>query len=249
MELGLDGRVALVTGATRGLGAAIALALSREGVRVLATGRDPHRLEELAARCPSPVVTVACDLHDAATAQTLPAQAVDAFGSLDIVVNNAGIVPRGAFLDTTPHDLSEMFAVNVFAPFAIIRAAGRILIPQGRGCVVNIASTAGLIGAPGLVAYSATKAAMVRMTESLAVEWADTGVRVNAIAPGAFATEAQPYDLSDEASRSRRSARIPAGRLGDPAEVAALVAYLCSDHSEFILGSTFVIDGGETARS
>lgn len=245
MDLGLAGRSALVTGASRGLGEAITRVLCGEGVRVFATGRDTGRLAELWEACPN-VVTSTCDLRDTNAARQLPRRAHEALGSLDIVVNNAGTVPRGPFVEASPGEIDEMFAINLAAPLAIAQAAGVIFLPQGRGCLINIASTAGRRGAPGLAAYSASKGAIVRLTEALAREWAGRGVRVNAIAPGAFATDAQPYPLTDGARRAGREASIPAGRLGRPVEVAALTAFLASDLSAFTTGSTVVIDGGET---
>lgn len=235
----------MVTGASRGLGSAIVEKLSAEGVQVVAVARSGGDLEALAAGCPGEVIPLVCDLSDVDAAETIPDLALEQFGRLDIIVNNAGVVTRGSLVDQGGAGLLSAFAVNLFAPMAIIRGAAPIFLAAGRGNIINIASNGGLTGVPRLAAYCGSKAALIRMTESLADEWGRSGIRVNAIAPGAFATDAQPFDLSDTAAVARRTTRIPVGRLGAPDEVASLTAFLCSDISGFIHGSTVVIDGGE----
>jgi 2-deoxy-D-gluconate 3-dehydrogenase len=245
VELNLEGRVAVVTGASRGLGAAITKTLSAEGVRVVAVARTGDDLEAVAAGCPSEVISLVRDLSDIEAAEKIPAFAVQEFGRLDIVVNNAGVVPRGGLVDQGAPGLFAAFGLNLFAPMAVIRGAAPIFLAARRGNIINIASNGGLTGVPNLAAYCGSKAALIRMTESLADEWGRSGIRVNAIAPGAFATDAQPFDLSDTAAVARRATRIPLGRLGSPEEVASLTVFLCTDVSGFIHGSTVVIDGGE----
>ncbi|CUR55523.1 putative 3-oxoacyl-(Acyl-carrier-protein) reductase [metagenome] len=245
MDLNLEGRVAVVTGASRGLGAAITEVLSAEGVLVVAVARTRSDLEALAAQCSGDVIPLVRDLSDVEGAEMIPALAVREFGRLDIIVNNAAVATRGSLVEQGGSGLHSAFAVNLFAPMAIIRGAAPIFLGAGRGNIINIASNGGLTGVPRLAAYCGSKAALIRMTESLADEWGRSGIRVNAIAPGAFATDAQPFDLSDTAAVARRTTRIPLGRLGAPEEVASLTAFLCSDVSGFIHGSTVVIDGGE----
>lgn len=247
MDLNLEDRVAIVTGASRGIGAAITRKLSAEGVRVVAVARSGHDLAALAASCPSHITPLVTDLSDVEAAEKIPDIALNEYGRLDIVVNNAGVVPRRAFLDVPAAELLATFQVNLFAPMALIRSAAPIFLRAGRGNIINVASIGGLAGAPGMAAYSGSKAALIRMTEALAGEWGAAGIRVNSIAPGAIATDAQPYELSDTAAVARRTSRIPLDRLGSADEVASLTAYLCSDVSAFIHAASVVIDGGELA--
>jgi 2-dehydro-3-deoxy-D-gluconate 5-dehydrogenase len=248
MDLPLAGRVAIVTGASRGLGRAAALALAAEGVRVLGVARSQEALATLADEGGDAIVTRTCDMLDLAQVAALPAHAIDAFGRLDVIVNNAGLAPAGAFAEQDDALWQEVFAVNVFAPVALARAAGAHLIGQGSGKIINIASTSGLLGKPTLVAYSASKGAMLQMTKALAAEWAQHGVQVNAIAPGAFETDAQAAVLASDQILARRLRKIPAGRMGAPSEIGPLVCLLASPASDFITGSILVADGGESSK-
>lgn len=248
MDFGLDDHVAIVTGASRGLGRACVDALVGEGVRVVAAARSVDALEELAATAPSQVVAAPCDMADTEAVEALVDVALDRFGRLDVVVNNAGIAPAGPFVDLGLDVWDQVFRVNVRGPATLARAAGRVLLEQGHGKVINIASTSGLKGKPYLVAYSASKGAMLRMTEALAAEWASSGVQVTAIAPGAFATDAQSAVLDDPEILRRRLRKIPAGRMGEVDEIGPLVCWLASPRSQFVTGSTHVIDGGEVHK-
>lgn len=248
MEFGLNGRVAIVTGASRGLGRAAALALVAEGARVLAVARSNDALAELAQEAEGTVEIAVCDMLDLEQVAALPARALGVFGQLDIVVNNAGLAPAGAFVEQDDALWQEVFAVNVFAPVALARAAGEHLLAQGSGKIVNIASTSAILGKPTLVAYSASKGAIVQMTKALAGEWAGSGVQVNAIAPGAYATDAQSAVLGSEKMLERRLRKIPAGRMGEPAEIGPLVCLLSSSASDFVTGSVYVTDGGESSK-
>jgi 2-deoxy-D-gluconate 3-dehydrogenase len=248
MDLGLEGKVAIVTGASRGLGRAAASALVAEGMRVLAVARDQASLQELVSEHPGAVEAVACDVSDIEAVQGLATDAVQRFGRLDVVVNNAGIAPAGAFLEQDWGRWNQVLAVNLTAPAALAQAAGRVFVEQGSGKVVNVASTSGVRGKPILAAYSASKAALIRFTEALASEWAPHGVQVNAIAPGAFATDAQGAVTSDPDLLARRLRKIPSRRMGDPAEFGPIVTFLASSASDFVTGATFVIDGGEVSK-
>jgi 2-deoxy-D-gluconate 3-dehydrogenase len=245
MDLGLADRVAIVTGAGRGLGRAAAEALVSEGALVLGAARTSAELDELRAMAPDAVETVVCDMLDLEAVADLPRQAVERFGRLDVVVNNAGLAPAGDFLEQGPDLWQRVFGINVFAPAALCRAAGEYLIPQGSGKVVNIASTSGVIGKARLVAYSSSKGAIIQQTTALAAEWARHGIQVNAIAPGAFATEAQAQVIEDADLFARRVRKIPARRMGDPTELGPLVCLLASRHTDFVTASIFVADGGE----
>lgn len=249
MDLGLAGRVAIVTGASRGLGAATARALANEGMNVVIAARSLDELEQLAQERPNVFCAVRCDMTDLEATAGLVATALDRFGRLDCVVNNAGIAPAGRFVDMNQSVIDRVFTVNVHAPGALAGAAARHWIETGRpGSVVNIASLSGLRGKATLAAYSGSKGAMIRMSEALSTEWAKHSIRVNVIAPGGFETEAQAAVLADETVLDLRLKKIPMRRLGQADEIGPLVCYLASDVSGFVTGSCFVIDGGEVAR-
>lgn len=248
IDLQLDGKTAIVTGASRGLGRAAAEALHGQGVRILAAARSIDQLEELASLDPDRIVAVQCDMQDTAAVAALPAKAVARFGGIDIVVNNAGIAPAGKFVEQDDQLWHKVMAVNVIAPAALARAAGIHMLEQASGKIINIASTSGILGKPVLVAYSASKGALLQMTKALAAEWAAGGVQVNAIAPGAFETDAQRLVLDSPEILKRRLGKIPQRRMGEPGEIGPLVCYLASQISSFITGSVFVIDGGESSK-
>jgi 2-dehydro-3-deoxy-D-gluconate 5-dehydrogenase len=194
------------------------------------------------------VHAVTCDVTDLETISGLPDAALARFDRLDIVVNNAGIAPAGS-LSSMPMDVwTEVFTVNLFAAVALCRAAESHLRAADPGKVINIGSLSSHRGKASLAAYSASKGALVRMTEALAVEWARSGIQVNLIAPGAFETAAQRSVLDDPTVRERRLRKIPAGRFGRPEEIGPLACYLASPLSEFVTGSSFVIDGGEFCK-
>ncbi|WP_213572903.1 glucose 1-dehydrogenase [Rhodococcus sp. USK13] len=248
MDFQLQGKVAIVTGASRGLGKAAAEALLDEGAFVVLVARTREPLEELHSRYPERTAVQTCDMRDMDAVAALADIAVEAFGRLDIVVNNAGIAPAGRFDEQPQKEWDEVFDVNVRAPAVLTRAAARYLLPQGSGKIINVASTSGIKGKPTLVAYSSSKGAVVQFTKALAGEWAKKGVQVNAIAPGAFTTDAQSAVTDSPDVLARRLKKIPAGRMGDPAEFGPLVAYLSSPLSNFVTGSVAVIDGGEVSR-
>ncbi|MDI9974159.1 MULTISPECIES: glucose 1-dehydrogenase [Rhodococcus] len=248
MDLRLSGKVAIVTGASRGLGKAAAEALLEEGASVLLVARSRELLEEVHQRYPERTAVQPCDMRDVDAVAALADAAVEAFGRLDIVVNNAGIAPAGRF-DEQPQKLwDEVFDVNVRAPAVLTRAAAQYLLSQGSGKIINVASTSGIKGKPTLVAYSSSKGAVLQFTKALAGEWAKKGVQVNAIAPGAFSTDAQSAVTESSDVLAKRLKKIPAGRMGDPSEFGPLVAYLASPLSDFVTGSVAVIDGGEVSR-
>lgn len=248
MDVRLSGKVAIVTGASRGLGRAAAEALLAEGMLVVATGRAVAQLDELRTVAPDAVHIATVDMRDTEAVAALPREALDTFGRLDVVVNNAGIAPAGPFIEQPLETWREVFDVNVTAPAVLAQEAGKILVPQGSGKIINIASTSGITGKPLLVAYSSSKGALIQFTKALSGEWAPHNVQVNAIAPGAFRTDAQRLVFESQDVLRRRIRKIPAGRIAEPEEFAALVCYLASPLSDYVSGSVFVIDGGESAK-
>ena len=248
IDFELEGKIAIVTGASRGLGRAAATALIEQGVRVLAVARSLDDLQELESLAPENVHARQCDLHDTEDVAKLPVEAIDAFGRLDIVVNNAGIAPAGRFLEQAESVWDDVMAVNVKAPAVLTRAAGKHMVGQGSGKIINIASTSGILGKAMLVAYSASKGALVQFTKALSAEWAGKGVQVNAIAPGAFATDAQRAVLDSPEILERRLRKIPVKRMGESEEIGPLICYLASAKSDFVTGAVFVIDGGESCK-
>lgn len=248
IDLELEGKTAIVTGASRGLGRATAIALHEQGCRILAVARTVTDLETLAQIDPDTIVPCQCDMEDTSAVAGLAQVALDQFGGLDIVVNNAGIAPAGKFLEQEQDIWDRVMAVNVAAPAILARAAGAHMVSQGSGKIINIASTSGILGKATLVAYSSSKGALLQFTKALAAEWAKTGVQVNAIAPGAFKTDAQSAVLESPEILKRRLRKIPLGRMGDVEEMATLACYLASPKSNFVTGSVYVIDGGESSR-
>lgn len=248
MDFRLAGTVVLVTGASRGLGAAMATTLADEGATVVAAARSAGDLAEVAARGDGRITTEAVDMRDEDGLGTLVDTVVERHGRIDALVNNAGIAPAGAFVDQDPDVWKETMAVNVLAPMVLAQAAGRHMIAQGSGRIVNVASTTGVRGKPHLVGYSTSKGGLVRMTEALAAEWAGKGVQVNCVAPGAFATDAQSAVLDSPDLLARRTARIPARRMADAEELMPLVCLLVSERSSFTTGAVFVVDGGESGK-
>jgi 2-deoxy-D-gluconate 3-dehydrogenase len=248
MDLQLRDSVVLVTGASRGLGAAMALALAREGATVVAAARSKDSLAEVAAQGGGRISAVTVDMRDEESVTALVPEVISRHGRIDGLVNNAGIAPAGKFATQDPEIWKDAMAVNVIAPMLLAQAAGRHMIEQGAGRIVNIASTTGVRGKPFLVPYSTSKGAVVRFTEALAAEWAAKNVQVNCIAPGAFVTEAQKAVTESPELHAKRIAKIPAGRMADPSEIVPLTCLLVSPLSSFTTGAIFVVDGGESGK-
>ena len=248
MDLGLAGTVVLVTGASRGLGAAMALALASEGAYVVAAARSKESLADVAAQGAGRISTIEADMRDEDSIAAVVPEVLDRHGRIDALVNNAGIAPAGKFATQDPAIWKDALAVNVIAPMLLAQAAGVQMIQQGGGRIVNIASTTGVRGKPFLVSYSTSKGAVVRFTEALAAEWAPMNVQVNCIAPGAFATDAQKAVTESPELLAKRIAKIPAGRMADPSELVPLTCMLVSPASPFTTGATFVVDGGESGK-
>jgi 2-deoxy-D-gluconate 3-dehydrogenase len=252
LALQLDGKVAVVTGGGRGLGQAAAWALAEAGADVALLARSQDQIEstarELEAAYHHKVLPVACDVADEASVEEAADLVIAAFGRVDILVNNAGIAPLTPMLDLELADLRRVLDVNVVGTFLCARAFGAHMVAQRKGCIINIASMAGLIGQADLSAYCASKGAVLAFTRALAVEWARHHVTVNAIAPGWFRTDLNKPALDDIQTGPRIVSQIPLRRVGQPEELGPLVVYLASDAAAFMTGSVVVLDGGQTAR-
>jgi 2-deoxy-D-gluconate 3-dehydrogenase len=248
----LDGKVALVTGASRGLGAAMALALAEAGADVVLHASDRPAdvtASEVAARTGRRTSLLTANLSAPAAAGDLVARAVGAFGRLDILVNNAGTIRRGAAAEHTDEDWDAVLALNLSSVFRLCRAAGRHMIERGAGGkIVNIASLLSFQGGITVPGYAAAKGGVAQLTKALANEWACRGINVNAIAPGYMETD-NTAPLRADAARFRQiSERIPAGRWGRPDDLAGAVVFLASPASDYVHGHVLVVDGGWMGR-
>ncbi|MGH7353557.1 MAG: SDR family NAD(P)-dependent oxidoreductase [Candidatus Rokuibacteriota bacterium] len=238
----LEGRTALVTGAARGIGLAIAARLTADGARVALVDRDPD-VEATAKSVGRETLALVADLTRTADADRVVATAHDRWGRLDIVVNNAGITGRSyPIQDLTDDDWHEVIACDLTSVFLVCRAAIRVMLPAGRGRIVNIASIAGKEGNPTLVPYSAAKAGVIGLTKALAKEVATRGILVSAVAPAVIGTELLKQMTPETVAML--VAKIPMGRVGEPGEVAALVAWLASDECSFSTGAVWDLSGG-----
>jgi NAD(P)-dependent dehydrogenase (short-subunit alcohol dehydrogenase family) len=246
-----DGKSALVTGASRGIGRAIALALAREGANVAITGRDAAGLAETARGIEAHgrrAVLLTADLQEPGAAWRLAADALAALGRVDILVNNAGGGSGPTTLaDGAPEDFDRVQALNVQAPLALLRALGPSMLERGSGSVINVASTLGLLGGPFMGAYAASKATLISLTKTLAGEWGQRGVRVNALLPGPTETELTRALTEDAALRAHYAERTALKRWGTAAEIAEAALFLAGDASSFVTGHALVVDGGITA--
>jgi NAD(P)-dependent dehydrogenase (short-subunit alcohol dehydrogenase family) len=248
----LDGQAALVTGAARGLGRAIALALAHAGADVALGLRDAGSGGDLVEEIEGTgrrALRLQMDISDLDQVATAVRRAVDELGRLDILVNNAGIGPENPAEDVRVEDFDETLAVNLRGTFFTSQAAGRAMIEQGRGRIVNLSSQAGFVALPGEAIYCMTKAAIAHLTRCLAVEWGRHGITVNAVAPTFIATPGTEEALADPGFRADVEERIAAlHRIGRPVDVTGAVVFLASPAASLITGETILIDGGWTAR-
>ena len=242
---GLKGKCVLITGGASGIGAATAARFLEEGARVAILDRDPAACERIARELPALSAVVAADVSDLAAVHAAFAEAVNKMGAVDALINNAGISIRHNFLDITPEEWAKTMAVNLTGVFYVAQTAARHMMERGSGVILNTASTNGVMGYPFYADYNATKAGVIELTRSMALELAPK-VRVNAIAPGYVLTPMQRAEYTD-AMLDEVNRKIPMGRHAKPEEVAALFAFLASDDAAFISGHVYTIDGAETA--
>jgi NAD(P)-dependent dehydrogenase (short-subunit alcohol dehydrogenase family) len=241
-----QGKVAIVTGAAGGVGSAVTRLLVEGGAAVVASDLSP------VYEAPDGVVAVRGDASLTETAERTVGVALEELGRLDILVNNAGQIVYKAILDTSDEEWDRVMAVNVRSMFVHCRAAIPPMQRNGGGAIVNVASISGLIGIPGLTAYTASKGAVVQLTRQLAVEWAPERIRVNAVAPGAldtpFLTDFVAAQEDPEGVAAAIQAQHPLGRWGTPEEIAHSIAFLASDAASFVTGAVLAADGGFTAQ-
>jgi 3-oxoacyl-[acyl-carrier protein] reductase len=239
----LSGKVALITGASGGIGGAIAKALHGQGATVVLSGTRQEALDAVKAELGSRVFTVIANLSDTASVEALPKAAEDAAGGgIDILVNNAGITKDNLFMRMKDEEWDQVLAVNLTAAFRLSRAVLRGMMKKRWGRIIQITSVVGATGNPGQGNYAAAKAGLVGMTKSLASEVASRNITVNAIAPG-FIQTAMTEVLTD-AQKEMIAQRIPAGRMGIPTEIAAAAVYLASDEAAYVTGQTVHVNGG-----
>jgi len=255
----LDGKTALVTGAGSGIGQEIALLFARQGATVVVMDRDQAAAEGTAERIKAAgggASVEVGDVVDEAQVERVFSSAVGRHGRLDVVVNNAGVSHVGNILETSLEDWERVMGVNARGVFLCARAAVRQMLAQAPagGSIINIASVAGLIGIERRLPYCTSKGAVIALTRSIAVDFATTGIRANAICPGTVQTPfvegylARNFAGREDEVRAQLHARQPVGRMGRPDEIAAAALYLAADEAVFVTGSAMVIDGGWTAR-
>lgn len=250
-DFSLAGKVALITGASKGIGAGLARALAHAGAHVVLTARDLPALENIAAEIRdggAQATPMQLDISDVDHIHTVFRQAHDDVGRLDILVNNAGLGFNHPAVDVTEQDWDQMMAVNLKGLFFCCQAAGRLMLEQGSGRIVNISSQAGLVGIPHHAVYSASKGGVNALTRVLALEWSARGVTVNAIAPTFIYTPGTAERLDDPDYLQGVLSRLPIGRVGTIADVAAAVIYLASPAGALVTGTVLPVDGGWTAQ-
>lgn len=242
---------ALVTGSRSGLGAGMAIGLAEAGANVMINDREEQGLEEVCAlvrQAGGRSASVVADVAEPGACEDLVARTIRELGSLDILINNAGIIRRTPAVDYSARDWAEVIEINLNAVFRLSQAAGRHMLERGSGKIVNIASLLSFQGGVYVPAYAASKGAVAQLTKALANEWAPKGVNVNAIAPGYMATD-NTAALRADAARSRQILeRIPAGRWGTPRDVAGAAVFLASAASDYLHGHVLAVDGGWLAR-
>ena len=247
MTQDLSDQVALVTGSTSGIGKATALALASHGSRVLVTGRDRARGNDVVAAIRAAggaADFLQADLHDAASARDLSRRAVELAGHVDILVNNAGIFPFGPTSETTEETIDTVYATNVKVPYVLVAELAPKMAQRGHGAIVNVSTMVASFGLSGMALYGSSKAALNSLTKAWAAEYGPKGVRVNAVSPGPTHTEGTAA-MGD--ALAQLAAAAPAGRPAIPNEIADAILFLVSPHASFVHGAVLPVDGGRVA--
>ena len=248
----LDGKVALVTGGSRGLGRAIVEALAEAGAQVALTARSDVSAREIAAGVHATygreALGLGVDVTKRDEVEAMVGRVVETFGRLDILVNNAGINIRGPIEELSEEDWDAVVDTNLKGPWLCCREVARQMKTQKWGRVINVSSMLGEVSMPGRTPYCSSKGGVTLLTKTLALEWAKDGINVNALCPGQFATEINAPLLNDPQTRAQVEANIPLARWGDPTELGPAAVFLASEASSFMTGATLFIDGGYTAR-
>jgi 3-oxoacyl-[acyl-carrier protein] reductase len=242
MKIDLSGRVALVTGSTRGIGREIAAMLAGAGARVAVSGRSAENAAEVANAIGGDAHGFGCDIANTASAAALVDGVEKHFGSCDILVNNAGITRDNLLMRLKDDDWDAVLDANLRGAFATIRAASRGMMKKRWGRIINITSVVGITGNKGQANYAASKAGLIGLTKSVAKELASRNILANAIAPGFIETDMTAAMTAD--ARTELGAQIPLRRLGTPGDIAGMCAFLASEHASYITGQLFVVDGG-----
>ena len=241
----LEGLVALITGAASGMGAAYARGFAAEGATVVLADLDLSGAERVAGELPGKAVAVAVDMAEVASVRAMVDQAVAFGGTLDVLVNNAGIGIAKPLLDYTEAEWDRQLAVNAKGPFFALQAAARVMIPAGTGKIVNVASTAAFVSSSTPeIAYDVSKGAIRQLTVSAAAELAPHGINVNGIAPGTVATELTRQVLDTPSKRAAADAKIPLGRVAEPEDLVGTAVFLASSDANYLCGHVVVVDGG-----
>jgi 3-oxoacyl-[acyl-carrier protein] reductase len=248
MDMGLKGKVVVITGASQGIGKTCAQALAREGCSVVICARRKEALEKAVEEIKTEgteVLGVQADVAKAEDIANLVAKTIEKFGHIDILVNNAGFFPIKMFEEMSQEDWQRVIDINLTGTFLVTKAVYGHMADEGHGKIINITSAAGRLGGAGLVHYSAAKAGVIGFTRALAREAAQAGIQVNAMAPGIIETDTAKSTFPGFALKEYIKS-VPLGRLGKDEDLVGMLVFLCSDHSSYITGQTFAVDGGYT---
>jgi gluconate 5-dehydrogenase len=246
----LDGRLALVTGSSAGIGLALARGLGQAGAALVLNGRDAAKLNQAAAALGAEGLAVharAFDVCDPAAVDAAVAEIETTLGPIDILVNNAGIQRRGAFHEFQRSDWQDILRTNIDGPFIVGQAVARRMVPRGRGSIINICSVQSELGRPGIAPYAASKGALKMLTKGMAIDLGPHGIRVNGLGPGYFKTELTEKLVADPVFTDWLVKRTPSRRWGDVHELAPAAVFLASDAASFVNGHVLYVDGGVTA--